>query len=88
MITKQIKQQPHMMMTALITILLAVFGSVQNAVGQATDQATVTETKIWDQATNSNIITAITINTVKGGDFDNYLKENKVHPTNRVIKCG
>lgn len=76
MITKQIKQQPHMVMTALITIILAVFGSVQNAVGQATDQATVTETKIWDQATNSNIITAITINTVKGGDFDNYLKEN------------
>ena len=36
MITKQIKQQPHMMMTALITILLAVFGSVQNAVGGVT----------------------------------------------------
>jgi len=36
MITKQMKQQPHMMMTALITILLAVFGSVQNAVGGVT----------------------------------------------------
>ena len=77
MITKQMKQQQHMVMTALITILLAVFGSVQNAVGQETDKATVTETKIWDQATGSEKITAITINTKNGGDFANYLKENK-----------
>lgn len=36
MITKQMKKQQHMVMTALITILLAVFGSVQNAVGGVT----------------------------------------------------
>lgn len=53
MITKQMKQQPHMVMTALITIILAVFGSVQNAVGGVTpnyDSSTKTLTLKFDAA--------------------------------------
>lgn len=53
MITKQMKKQQHMVMTALITILLAVFGSVQNAVGGVTrtyDESTKTLTLKFDDA--------------------------------------
>ena len=63
MITKQMKKQQHMVMTALITILLAVFGSVQNAVGEVTTQLdgstlTITFTSAGEIAAYSSKLTA------------------------------
>lgn len=63
MITKQIKQQQHMMMTALITILLAVFGSVQNAVGEVK----VTQGQTWRGTT------FVTVEVGDAGEFAKYL---------------
>ena len=70
MITKQMKKQQHMVMTALITIILAVFGSVQNAVGGVT----VSETYTWDQATNQSKLTGITLKIDNAGDFAAFMK--------------
>ena len=74
MITKQIKQQPHMVMTALITILLAVFGSVQNAVGEVTLKPSGTE---WDNTTNwvKPDGKFITVNVTNPGDFAKYINK-------------
>ena len=78
MITKQIKQQPHMMMTALITILLAVFGSVQNAVGEVT----VTESTYWNNSSN----TIITVKVGNAGEFAKYLDDHPDFPKNYESK--
>ena len=59
MITKQIKQQPHMMMTALITILLAVFGSIETVVGEVTPT--------YDATTKT-----LTLKFTSAGDFSSY----------------
>ena len=72
MITKQMKKQQHMVMTALITILLAVFGSVQNAVGEVT----VTESTYWNNSSN----TIITVKVGNAGEFAKYLDDHPVFP--------
>ena len=59
MITKQMKQQPHMMMTALITIILAVFGSIETAVGEVTPT--------YDATTKT-----LTLKFTSAGDFSSY----------------
>lgn len=61
MITKQMKKQQHMVMTALITILLAVFGSVQNVVGE------VKVTPTYDATTKT-----LTLKFDAAGDFASY----------------
>lgn len=68
MITKQMKQQPHMVMTALITILLAVFGSVQNAVG-GVDVKPGEDT--WFGTT------FVTVTVENAGEFATYLEDHK-----------
>ena len=63
MITKQMKKQQHMVMTALITILLAVFGSVQNAVGGVDVMSGTT----WRGTT------FVTVEVGDAGEFAKYL---------------
>ena len=78
MITKQMKKQQHMVMTALITILLAVFGSVQNAVGEVT----VTESTYWNNSSN----TIITVKVGNAGEFAKYLDDHPDFPKNYESK--
>ena len=61
MITKQMKKQQHMVMTALITILLAVFGSIETAVGE------VKVTPTYDATTKT-----LTLKFDAAGDFASY----------------
>ena len=65
-------------MTALITILLAVFGSVQNAVGQVT----VTESTYWNNSSN----TIITVKVGNAGEFAKYLDDHPDFPKNYESK--
>ena len=66
MITKQMKKQQHMVMTALITILLAVFGSVQNAVGGVK----VTAGQTWRGTT------FVTVTVENAGEFADHLNND------------
>lgn len=66
MITKQMKKQQHMVMTALITILLAVFGSVQNAVGGVT----VKPSQTWRGTA------IVTVDVGTAGEFATYLNKS------------
>lgn len=74
MITKQMKQQ-QTMMTALITILLAVFGSIMNAVGGVT----VTPSAVWDDATRTMKLDGkfVTVKVDNAGEFAAYLNDSK-----------
>jgi len=75
MITKQIKQQPHMMMTALITILLAVFGSIETAVGEVTPT--------YDATTKT-----LTLKFTSAGDFALYSLPDDYKKASIVIFDG
>ena len=76
MITKQMKKQQHMVMTALITILLAVFGSVQNAVGEVTVKPSGTEW-YWDGTANrvKHDGKFITVKVDNAGEFATYINK-------------